>query len=73
MTDLKELKGKGRNENQKMKEQDNKHFTAIVNVAVSEQIFGWVCGFGKRMKIVSPSPVVEDFKKHLDKMRDMYL
>ena len=73
MTDLKELKGKGRNENQKMKEQDNKHFTAIVNVAVSEQFFGWVCGFGKRMKIVSPSPVVEDFKKHLDKMRDMYL
>ena len=55
------------------KDADGKHVKAIVNVAVSEQFFGWVCGFGKRMKIVSPSPVVEDFKKHLDKMRDMYL
>ena len=54
------------------KDADGKHVKAIVNVAVSEQFFGWVCGFGKRMKIVSPSPVVEDFKKHLDKMRGMY-
>ena len=54
------------------KDADGKHVKAIVNVAVSEQFFGWVCGFGKRMKIVSPSPVVEDFKKHLDKMRSMY-
>lgn len=54
------------------KDADGKHVKAIVNVAVSEQFYGWVCGFGKRMKIVSPSPVVEDFKKHLDKMRSIY-
>jgi len=54
------------------KDADGNHVKAIVNVAVSEQFYGWVCGFGKRMKIVSPSPVVEDFKKHLDKMRGMY-
>ena len=51
---------------------DDKHFTAVVNVAVSNQFFGWLCGLGNKVKIVSPSPVVEDFKKYLDKMRGMY-
>ena len=54
------------------KDADGKHVRAIVNVAVSDQFFGWVCGFGKRMKIVSPSTVVERFKEHLDKMREIY-
>ena len=51
---------------------DDKHFTAIVNVAVSKQFYGWLCGLGNKVKIISPSPVVEDFKKYLDKMRGMY-
>lgn len=51
---------------------DDKHFTAIVNVAVSKQFYGWLCGLGNQVKIISPSPVVEDFKKYLDKMRGMY-
>ena len=54
------------------KDADGKHVKAIVNVALSEEFFGLVCGFGKRMKIVSPSPVVEDFKQYLDKIRGMY-
>ena len=53
-------------------EADGKHIRAVVNVAVSDQFFGWVCGFGKRMKIVAPDTVAERFKNHLDKMRDMY-
>ena len=51
---------------------DDKYFTAIVNVAVSNQFYGWLCGLGNKVKIISPSPVVEDFKKYLDKMRGMY-
>ena len=51
---------------------DDKHFTAIVNVAVSKQFYGWLCGLGNQVKIISPSPVVEGFKKYLDKMRGMY-
>ena len=51
---------------------DERHFKAVVSVAVSEQFFGWVCGFGKRVKIVAPESVQEKFKAHLDKMRGMY-
>lgn len=51
---------------------DDKHFTVIVNVAVSDQFYGWICGLGGRVKIISPSPVVEDFKKYLDKIRAKY-
>ena len=51
---------------------DDKHFTAIVNVAVSNQFFGWLCGLGNKVKIIYLSPVVEDFKKYLDKMRGLY-
>ena len=51
---------------------DDKHFTATVKVAVSNQFFGWLCGFGKKVKILSPSPVVEEFKQYLDKMRGLY-
>jgi predicted DNA-binding transcriptional regulator YafY len=54
------------------KDEDGKHMRAVISVAVSDQFFGWLCGFGKRIKIISPSPVVEKFKVHLDKMRSMY-
>jgi len=51
---------------------DDKHFTAVVKVAVSNQFFGWLCGLGNKVKIISPAPVVEEFKEYLDKMRGLY-
>ena len=51
---------------------DDKHFTAVIKVAVSNQFFGWLCGLGNKVKIISPAPVVEEFKQYLDKMRDLY-
>ncbi len=51
---------------------DDRHFKVIVSVAVSDQFFGWLCGFGKRVKILAPDSVKEKFKAHLDKMRSMY-
>ena len=51
---------------------DDKHFTAVVSVAVSNQFFGWLCGLGNKVKIISPAPVVEEFKQYLDKMRGLY-
>ena len=51
---------------------DEKHFTVTAKVEVSNQFFGWLCGFGNKVKIVSPSPVVEEFKQYLDKMRGLY-
>jgi predicted DNA-binding transcriptional regulator YafY len=51
---------------------DDRHFKAVVPVAISDQFFGWLCGFGKRVKILAPESVKEKFKIHLDKMRSMY-
>ena len=51
---------------------DDRHFKATFSVAVSDQFFGWLCGFGKRVKIVAPESVKEKFKAHLDNMRSMY-
>ena len=51
---------------------DERHFKAVVSVAISDQFFGWLCGFGKRVKIIAPESVKDKFKVHLDKMRDMY-
>ena len=51
---------------------DDKHFTVTASIEVSDPFFGWVCGFGNRIKILYPSLVVEDFKNYLDKMRGIY-
>ena len=52
--------------------QDNSHFLVKTPVAVNEQFYGWLLSFGKRVKIVAPDDVVEDFKAYLDKIRNEY-
>ena len=51
---------------------DESHLTLTTKVDVSDQFFGWICGFGKKATILSPDFVVEKFKTHLDKMRELY-
>jgi predicted DNA-binding transcriptional regulator YafY len=51
---------------------DSKHFSVTVSVAVSKQFYGWLCGFGNLVKVLSPSHVVDDFKAHLDKVASLY-
>lgn len=51
---------------------DDRHFLVTISVEVSDQFFGWLCGFGRRIKIMHPESVREKFKAHLDKMRGMY-
>ena len=43
-----------------------------IDVDVSDQFFAWLCGFGRKAKIMSPGPVVEQFQEYLDKIREMY-
>lgn len=38
-------------------------------VMVSSQFYSWVFGFGGKMRILSPAPVVEGFRKHLADVR----
>lgn len=51
---------------------DDWHFEVVTKVEISEQFFGWICGFGGRVKITSPDAVVKKFVAHLDKIRKKY-
>lgn len=42
------------------------------DVEISDQFFAWVCGFGKKAKIIGHDGVVEEFKAYLDKIRETY-
>ena len=50
---------------------DEKHFTVMTEVELSEQFFSWLCGFGNRVKIMEPE-LVEKFTAYLDKIRSLY-
>ena len=51
---------------------DSRHFTVSLIVEVSNQFFGWLCGFGNRAVITSPPDVVEEFRAFLGKIREKY-
>lgn len=51
---------------------DDRHFTVNAKVAVSSQFYGWLLGFGNRVKIISPQEVKEDFTAYIDKIREKY-
>lgn len=47
-------------------------FTAHVKVQISPRFFGWVMGFGGKMKISSPPGAVEGFKAALSEIGELY-
>ncbi len=51
---------------------DGERFSVTVNVAVNRQLFGWLCGFGTRARILSPASAVEGMRLHLDQVRALY-
>ncbi len=51
---------------------DDRHFTVTTRLEVSNQFFGWLLGFGKKVKIVSPKEVREQFAAYIDDIREMY-
>lgn len=51
---------------------DEKHFTVMTPVDISDPFFGWLSSFGRRAKIIAPENVVEKYKAYLDKLRNMY-
>ena len=51
---------------------DDTHFVVTTQIAISDQFFGWLCGFRKMAKIVSPPEVVNDFQKFLDDIQGRY-
>lgn len=51
---------------------DKEHFTISVPVQISPTFFAWISTFGRRVKILSPEPVVEEMKKFISKIAEMY-
>lgn len=61
----------GTNEVQYMKV-DEDYFSVSAKVEVSDQFFGWLLGFGRRVKLTGNDEVVKKFTAYLDKVREMY-
>jgi len=51
---------------------DDYHFCISSDVEVSDQFFGWLCGFRKKATIVSPEDVKEDMRKFLSDISLFY-
>ena len=51
---------------------DDHHFTVQTYVEVSDQFFAWLCGFGRRVKIIAPDSLKEQYKTHLDNIGKLY-
>ena len=48
------------------------HFTVNALIEISPPFFAWISTFGRGVKIISPKPVVEEMKKFIEKVSDMY-
>lgn len=51
---------------------DDKHFEVSLTLDVSPKFFGWLCGFGKDAKLVSPPALIENFLNYLDEIKKQY-
>ncbi len=51
---------------------DESHFEIETDVEISDQFFAWLCGFGRKVKLMGPDSVIKDFQEFLDKIREMY-
>lgn len=49
-----------------------RHYKVMVKVEVSDQFFGWLLGFGKRVQILYPEDIRERFAAYIDGVREMY-
>lgn len=51
---------------------DDRHFSVTVNVEVSPQFYGWLCGLGKGVRIVGPASVVQEMGDYVKGIAGMY-
>lgn len=51
---------------------DEKHFTATLPVELSPPFFAWVATFGRAAKILSPQSAIDDMRKFIERVSDMY-
>jgi len=54
------------------RKEDDTHFSVTAKVEISDQFYGWLLGFGKKVKVLAPDDVKEKFVAYMDKIREMY-
>ncbi|MCF0122564.1 MAG: WYL domain-containing protein [Ruminiclostridium sp.] len=52
---------------------DEAHFSCLVEVAVSQQFFGWIFALGEGVKITEPHDVVEQLREEAKRLYRQYL
>ena len=52
--------------------EDDNHFTVTISAAVNVQFYGWLCGFGDRVRILSPADAAAGMREHLRAMLALY-
>lgn len=52
---------------------DENHFRVNVEVALSKQFYGWLLGLGEGIRLIGPSPVVEELRHYLTTLNQMYI
>ena len=51
---------------------DEKHFTSTLPVELSPPFFAWVAAFGRGAKILSPQLAIDEMRKFIERVSDMY-
>lgn len=51
---------------------DDDHFFVDVKLELSPQFYGWLCGIGTEIQLVSPKSAVESFKEYIQKICSIY-
>ena len=51
---------------------DEKHFTFTTVIETSPQFYGWLCGLGKGVRVISPPEVVEEMGNYVKGIAEMY-
>ena len=54
------------------KQVDENHFVVSTKVSISNQFFGWICGFKKKAVIIEPKEVVDNFVEFLKDIQEKY-
>ena len=55
-----------------MRKEGDAYVMAHMDVQVSPQFFGWMTGLGKKVQIVAPEDVVEEYKNYLNDICNLY-
>ena len=56
----------------KLRKVNDMQFRITVDVAVSNNFFGWLVGLGNGVKIIAPDKVVEDMKQYIMQLYEIY-